>query len=1042
MGKLLKDKFTIMLMIMALIMSYFSPISIAEGEGTPTSITVSPASLTLEQGGVQQLYGSVFDEAYHFLFSEPVSWASSDNNVVEVSNSGIVTAVSPGSATITATSESNRELKATSTITVQQPSQQGITVYLRVEGINGTIVENTPVTLPDTTATDNEGRTHDYGMFTPYAALTQALNNQDILYDADATAAPYVQTIDGTTAAHFHGYDGWLYKIIRQGSLESDADSLGMSQFSLEANDQIIIYYGDWGIPTAAIEVNPFSPKVGEPITVTVNSLTDDTPIPDATGHFGQQTETTDEQGKATFTPENNGRITIYAEKANTQGKPLIVRSAKQEIMVAEQPASSAASVSVSPDNMTLYQGGEQKLFATVLDNQYNFLFNETVTWTSSDQSVATIDSSGILTAHAPGSATITATVDSKPELIATSSITVQNPAAQGITVYLQVEGSRQTIVEKTAVTLNHTSVTDNGNQTHDYGMFTPYGALLKVLNDRAISYDGDATASPYVQTIADDTAAQFHGYDGWMYKIIRNGEVDLLADNLGMSQFPLQAGDHIVVYYGDWGAPIASLDLDKTTVDVNQPITATVTNLVTGAPLEGISVFFGTQEKITDAQGHATFTPPSTGTFTVFAEKKDPAGKPVVVRFNKITLHVEASLPLHRAIDKLLAYYREQTVPASDWEAFGLNAIGEDIHLTPYVGANGQSYAHTLLQANPSSVTDIARTILGILSAGYNPADFNGKNYIHELGQKDIHVVNGAIFELIALDAAGVEPDFQSQYTKDELIQYILTHDRFGKGWNFNQDAERPDPDLTSMALIALAPYKDRADVSPVISQAVEALAELQQEDGGYRESVTNRLNSQSVAQVIQAFTALGIDPQGPAFTKTNGQNPVTNLLSYQLADGAFGNVEEDGHSNAMATEQALNALAALRQYEQSGKSTLFQNITYAGGTAPDLGVQTKPFSITTTPLKMEGGLLNASATVTPVEGGHAGTEYVVFQLTKDNQPQSIVAIKKDITAPEEVTAYFNVQQGSFKVKVFLLDSLTGSDQLGESLSDIKILE
>ena len=74
------------------------------------------------------------------------------------------------------------------------------------------------------------------------------------------------------------------------------------------------------------------------------------------------------------------------------------------EITVANIPVTS---VSVSPTTATLNIGGTQQLTATVLPANAT---NKSVTWSSSNTAVATVSTSGLVTAVAVGSATITVT--------------------------------------------------------------------------------------------------------------------------------------------------------------------------------------------------------------------------------------------------------------------------------------------------------------------------------------------------------------------------------------------------------------------------------------------------------------------------------------------------------------------------------------------------------------------------------------------------------------------------------------------------------
>lgn len=72
----------------------------------------------------------------------------------------------------------------------------------------------------------------------------------------------------------------------------------------------------------------------------------------------------------------------------------------------------SVASVAVAPATATLTIGDTVHLTATPKDSAGHPLAGRTITWSSSDTSVATVDASGLVTTHASGTATITATAE------------------------------------------------------------------------------------------------------------------------------------------------------------------------------------------------------------------------------------------------------------------------------------------------------------------------------------------------------------------------------------------------------------------------------------------------------------------------------------------------------------------------------------------------------------------------------------------------------------------------------------------------------
>ncbi len=194
---------------------------------------------------------------------------------------------------------------------------------------------------------------------------------------------------------------------------------------------------------------------------------------------------------------------------------------------------------------------------------------------------------------------------------------------------------------------------------------------------------------------------------------------------------------------------------------------------------------------------------------------------------------------------------------------------------------------------------------------------------------------INGWLWGLLALDAHLTPVPADARFTRADYITQILAHQTadgadgrpFG-GWSLG--GVTADPDLTAMALQALAPYyndetvytyEDAAGqtVARTVRQSVDdAIAKsqaLQNADGGFTSWGSG--NIESVAQVVTALCSLGIDPAtDPRFVTPAGKTPLDALLQYRLADGGFRHVASGGW-NAMATDQATYALVACWRLE-----------------------------------------------------------------------------------------------------------------------------
>ncbi|MCI8387259.1 MAG: hypothetical protein HFE63_02180 [Clostridiales bacterium] len=212
---------------------------------------------------------------------------------------------------------------------------------------------------------------------------------------------------------------------------------------------------------------------------------------------------------------------------------------------------------------------------------------------------------------------------------------------------------------------------------------------------------------------------------------------------------------------------------------------------------------------------------------------------------------------------------------------------------------------------------TEYSRVVLALTAIGIDPTDVAGYDLLKPLGdfnRTKWQGINGSIWALLALDSGNYivpeNPEAAVQATRRMYIDEILSKQLNDGGWALNGDIA--DPDITAMALQALAPYRSQIDVSAAIEAGINCLSLLQNERGGYSSWGTE--NAESCAQVIVAMCALGISQDDERFVK-NKNSVLQALLSFQNSDGSFRHTLEESESNQMSTEQGLYALAAVQR-------------------------------------------------------------------------------------------------------------------------------
>ena len=249
------------------------------------------------------------------------------------------------------------------------------------------------------------------------------------------------------------------------------------------------------------------------------------------------------------------------------------------------------------------------------------------------------------------------------------------------------------------------------------------------------------------------------------------------------------------------------------------------------------------------------------------------------------------------------------------EWMTIGLARSGRTVPAGYY--DNVVKYVKEKADANErlhrAKVTDNARVILALTAIGKDVTDVGGHNLLKGMDSMEFvqtQGINGPIWTLIALDSHNYPT--MGDVTREKLIQVILDAQLSDGGWNLS--GENADPDMTAMAIQALAPYyKTNETVKAAVDKALDVLSALQRNDGGFGSWGT--VNSESCAQVIVALTALGIDPTADSRFVKNDLTVLDALASFYVTGGGFKHVADKGR-DGMATEQGYYALAAYYRF------------------------------------------------------------------------------------------------------------------------------
>lgn len=195
---------------------------------------------------------------------------------------------------------------------------------------------------------------------------------------------------------------------------------------------------------------------------------------------------------KVTSTPDVNGATTskvisctskgiVTARGAGTAYLHCISNDSGVETMLEFHVTQMGESVSVTPTKTTMFQGGTTTITATVTPDT---TANKDVVWSSSDESILTVDENGKVTAKAAGTATVFCKLKDNEDIYARTEVTVNASSAglnlnystydlvlgttdttdRSVTLVAEIEAEDASIYKKTWASSNTSVVTVNAS--------------------------------------------------------------------------------------------------------------------------------------------------------------------------------------------------------------------------------------------------------------------------------------------------------------------------------------------------------------------------------------------------------------------------------------------------------------------------------------------------------------------------------------------------------------------------------------------------
>jgi uncharacterized protein YjdB len=380
------------------------------------SVTVSPTTSTLAIGATVQLLVTAFDASNNVLTGRIVTSSSAAPGIASVNSLGLVTAVSAGTTQITVTSEGKSAI-ATITVTATAPPPVKPSA---VTDLQASAAANTSVTLSFTQVNDGAGQPAKYdvryavGPISWGSATSTTSGTCSTPVAGTAIGSQLSCTVLGLTPATNYGFQLIAFRgTMNLNAVYGPVSNIVSATTTATAPPP--------PVPVASVSVSPASSSLLVGATAQLSAVTRDASNNVLTGRV----VTWSSSNSAVSTVSSSGRVTAIAAGNATITASSETKTGTAAITVSAPAPAPVATVSVSPASSSPIVGATVQLSATMRDAGNNVLTGRVVTWASANTSIASVNSTGLVSAVGAGSTTITATSETK---IGTATENVQAP--------------------------------------------------------------------------------------------------------------------------------------------------------------------------------------------------------------------------------------------------------------------------------------------------------------------------------------------------------------------------------------------------------------------------------------------------------------------------------------------------------------------------------------------------------------------------------------------------------------------------------------